>query len=66
MAEQPVFFSLPMYPRRVFFLLYLGNSVFVDPIKGPDKTLSKNKYDLPHSVTVEIVVRQYSLAPVYI
>jgi hypothetical protein len=34
MAEQPFFFS------GVF--LYLGNSVFVDPIRGPNKTLSKN------------------------
>jgi hypothetical protein len=24
------------------FFLYLGNSVFVDPIRGPNKTLSKN------------------------
>ena len=37
MAEQPFFFS----SRRGFFL-YLGNSVFMDPIKGPNKTLSKN------------------------
>ena len=37
------FFSLPCVLGRFFFFLYIGNSVFVDPIRGPDKTLSKNE-----------------------
>ena len=32
----------PSTNPRGFFFLYIGNSVFVDPVRGPNKTLNKN------------------------
>jgi hypothetical protein len=48
MAER-IFFFFFFFPSHLssegffFFSLYIGNSVFVDPIRGPDKMLSKNE-----------------------
>ena len=64
LSTSPFFFSSAS--SEGFFLslscmYYLGNSVFVDPIRGPNKTLNKNNNKKKERLNILHMYRYYSI-----